>query len=99
MGSAKQIVAKFSGTCRACGGAFVAGQMIAWSKESGSAHTHCVPSVAPEPPPKPAIAAAIELLRTELCKAYGGDWSFRVVGGGKQLAQHHGVNRGARKGK
>lgn len=49
------ITAKFAGQCKACGGSFVAGATIEWTKASGSKHVKC-------PESKVAAKAAVTIM-------------------------------------
>jgi hypothetical protein len=57
------ITAKFSGTCKRCGGAFPAGAKINWEKGAGSTHVACPTAGAPTAArltPVPATSASID---------------------------------------
>ena len=69
------ITAKYSGTCRKCGGHFEAGTPINWVKDQGSEHVTC--------PAQPAAAPIISrsssarpAAQTKRCWECGGTFTY-----------------------
>ena len=58
---AKQMVAKFPGSCRECGNRFPKGERILWSKDKGARHLGCAERAGDKPTPKRTVQRRLPL--------------------------------------